>query len=86
MFRPGMFAVAGGAKVVLPSFEALDLVWVGLDFLFDWVLDFDFDGVPPYFSSNCCVVLYFVVALSFSIVVSRCLCSAFTLACKFVIR
>ena len=86
MFRPEIFAVAGGMIPVLASLETPDRVWFGLVFLADWLLDFGFEGVPPYFSSNCCVVLYFVAALSLSIVVSRCFCSAFTLTCIFVIR
>lgn len=50
---------------------------------------FDGDGLgdsPPYFSSNCWVELYLVAALSFSMVVSRCLFRSSKCCCVLEMR
>ncbi|KAG9868775.1 hypothetical protein KCU77_g66, partial [Aureobasidium melanogenum] len=71
-WRPGMFAVGGGGKPVRLTGLGCFLVGVScacLDFCWG-----DFVGVePPYLSSNCWVVLYFVASLSLEIASSRCL-------------
>lgn len=41
---------------------------------------------PPYFSSSCCVELYRVAALSFSIVSSRCFCRSSRCCCVLPMR
>lgn len=75
-FLPGMFAVGGGTNPVLACPVAGELVLLGVFFgelpPAGFVLDC---GVPPYFFNNSCVVLYFVAALSFSIVASLCFCN-----------
>jgi hypothetical protein len=82
----GMFAVAGGAIPVLPTFEPPERLWFGVALRTDGAVDFGFVGVPPYFSNSCCVVLYFVAVLSLSIAVSRCFCNPLRLACSDDIR
>ncbi len=68
---PGMFAVGGGANPVRPPLVVFGLCWAGLelelDAFFGDALDFG-EGTPPYFSNSCWVELYFVAALSLSIV------------------
>ena len=43
-------------------------------------------GVPPYFFSNSCVLLYLVAVLSFSIVVSLCCCNPSSWLCTLEVR
>lgn len=69
--RPGIFAVGGGGRPVR---------WVGVPcgvtFRLGCACPFegvDFGVAPLYLSRSCCVELYFVAILSFSIVASRCL-------------
>lgn len=73
ILRPGMFAVGGGMKVVRFCPEAGEFLSLvpSLSAFPPGAFCFD-GGVPPYFSNSCCVVLYLVAFLSFSIVASLC--------------
>ena len=64
---PGMFAVGGGTILVLPPSGVVTLLCFAVPFALPFGL-----GVPPYFFNSSCVELYFVAALSFSIVVLLC--------------
>lgn len=59
------------------------LPWVALRFA---GVGAGFGGAAPYFSNSCCVVLYLVAALSFSIAASRCLFRSFRYRWVFDIR
>ena len=88
-FLPGIFAVGGGAKPVRPPLATGGLCWNGLGLVLEAFLGdvpgFG-EGPPPYFSSSCCVELYFVAAFSLSIVASLCVCSSSKCICRLDIR
>ena len=69
----GMFAVGGGIVIDLPG--ALGCPYGPCvseeDFRCAEAFCFGRAGVPPYFSRSCCVLSYFVAALSFAMIVSR---------------
>lgn len=67
-----MFAVGGGGSPVRCA-GGCGLACLGF---WDSALGLEdcLGDSPPYFSSNCCVELYLVAILSFSIVSSRCFC------------
>jgi hypothetical protein len=86
-----MFAVGGGGRPVRATGPCCCCCCgVGLrrksDFCFS-SLNLPASGVsPPYFSRSCCVELYFVAALSFSIVSSRSFCSVSRYRCVLAMR
>ena len=74
--RPGMFAVGGGTKPLWSPAGVAGPSFLGVDLRLEVPLGFPFGvGVPLYFSSSWCVVLYLVAVLSLSMVASLCFCS-----------
>lgn len=72
-----MFAVGGGPIPVLPTFDVPEFSCFGVILRSESPTGFAIGvGVPPYFFSNSCVLLYFVAVLSFSMVVSLCFCNS----------
>lgn len=88
-FRPGIFAVGGGAYPVRPAIAVAGPGWAGFALEPEAVLCDGLDrgeGPPPYFSNSCCVELYFVAAFNLSMVPSLCICNSSKCFCKLDVR
>lgn len=85
--RLGIFAVGGGAiPVRCCGVPGLPCAAMDLRLPVACGDDLALGGDPPYFSSSCCVLLYFVAVFSFSMAASRCFCRSLRWACEPAMR